>query len=328
MYQFIWPIVLLLLPLPLLLRQVLKASSFASLGAAGALKVPFFERIQQLNASPARSERLIPPILWVIAWFCFVVAAARPVWLGEPVTLNKDARNIMLTLDVSGSMEESDFDMKGRPLTRLEMVKRLAKDFINERKGDNLGLVIFADEAYTYAPLSPDTKTLSGLMNEINLGIAGTQTAMGDALAMAVQAVASVPENARIVILMSDGFANAGVIQMQEALELAKNANVKVYTIGIGSDKKTVQDFLGFIQMSGNLDLDEETLNQIAKQTGGQYFRAKSTEDLAEIYRLIDQLETSEAEDITVQPRKEMAFLFILAGLGFWLIAFMIGRRV
>ena len=327
MYQFVWPIVFALLPLPLILRQVLRGSSNASNLNEDALKVPFFTRLQNLKATSVHSGRFISPLIWSLIWILFVIAAARPVWIGDPIVLEKEARNIVLTLDVSGSMEEEDFDINGQPLTRLEMVKRLAEDFIQKRRGDNLGLVIFGSEAYTYAPLSPDTKTLTGLMDEIGIGIAGTQTAMGDALALATQTAVSVPENARIVILMSDGYANAGVVQVEEAIQIAKNANVKVYTIGIGSDKQTIQDFLGFVQIDASLDLDEDTLRHIAQETGGQYFRAKTSADLAKIYQLIDDLETTKADETTIRPRKEMAYYFILLGLGLWFIAFLIRRH-
>lgn len=327
MYQFVWPFVFILLPLPLILRQLLGNSHSNVQANAGALNVPFFDRLQKLGYQQGKSQTSISPFLWTLVWILFVVAAARPVWIGEPILLEKEARNIVLTLDVSGSMEEQDFDIKGQPLTRLEMVKQLAEDFIQRRKGDNLGLVIFGSEAYTYAPLSPDTKTLTGLMDEIGIGIAGNQTAMGDALALAVQTAASVPEKARIVILMSDGFANAGVVQVKEALQIAQKANVKVYTVGIGSDRKTIQDFFGFVQINPSLDLDEETLRQVAKETGGQYFRAKTSADLKKIYELIDELETTQIEETTIRPRKEMAYYFVLAGLGLWLLSFLIRRR-
>jgi len=328
MYQFVWPIVFILLPLPWILRQILGVSHFASQGFTGALKVPFWKRLQNLTHQEGNApKRTISPLLWILVWLSFVTAAARPVWIGDPIVLEKEARNIVLTLDVSGSMEEQDFDIDGRPLTRLQMVKHLANDFIQKRKGDNLGLVIFGSEAYTYAPLSPDTKTLTGLMDEIGIGIAGTQTAMGDALAMAVQTAASVPDNARIVILMSDGYANMGVVQMDEAIKIAQKAGVKVYTIGIGSDHETLQNFLGFIQMNTPLDLDEETLRHVAKETGGQYFRAKTSSDLKKIYQLIDDLETMKTEETTVRPRKEMAYYFLLIGLSLWIITFVFRGR-
>ncbi len=327
MYQFIWPFVFLLLPLPLICRYLFKAVTGQAGASSDALKVPFFGRLQQLKLPLQTNQRRFSPLLWWLVWLLLVGAAARPVWFGAPVVLNKEARNIMLALDVSGSMEEEDFDVNRRPITRLDIVKLLAKDFIQKRSGDNLGLVIFGSEAYTYAPLSPDTKTLTGLLDEIGIGIAGTQTAMGDALALAVESVASVPAENRIVILMSDGVANAGNVSVEEALKVAKEVGVKVYTIGIGSDKQAIQDFFGFVQMNAGADLDEETLNKIARETGGQYFRAKSTADLQEIYNLINQLETTAAENISVRPRKEMAFYLILMALALWGLGVLMERR-
>ena len=327
MYQFIWPIVFLLLPLPLLCRYLLRAADNVAEASSGALKVPFFDRFKPLKLPAQTNRRRFAPLLWILIWSLLVAAAARPVWFGEPVVLSKEARNIMLALDVSGSMEEQDFDIHNRPITRLDIVKLLAKDFIQKRVGDNLGLVIFGSEAYTYAPLSPDTKTLTGLLNEIGIGIAGNQTAMGDALALATQSVASVPAENRIVILMSDGIANAGNVSVEEALKVAKEANVKVYTIGIGSDKQAIQDFFGFVQMNALADLDEEMLRKVASETGGQYFRAKSTSDLQQIYNLINQLEAIKAENISVRPRREMAFYLVLIALALWAMGTLMERR-
>jgi len=325
MYQFLWPIVLLLLPLPWLVRKWMRAGQ-GEAALSGALKVPFFNRLKKLNGGNISEQHFVSPVLWWLAWTFFVAAAARPVWIGEAQQVSKEARNIVLTLDVSGSMEEKDFDINGRPTTRLNIVKNLARDFIQKRTGDNVGLVIFGSEAYTYAPISPDTKTLEELLGEIGIGMAGNQTAMGDALALAIQTASAVPENARIVILMSDGVSNAGVVQMEEALRLAQQAKVKVYTIGIGSDPKTLQGFFGFIQSSSGVDLDEATLQKVASDTGGQYFRAKSTQDLKKIYDTIDSLEAVESEDVTVRPRKELAYILILCGLVSWILAFGIGR--
>ncbi|MBQ4472005.1 MAG: VWA domain-containing protein [Alphaproteobacteria bacterium] len=323
MYQFIWPIVFILLPLPLVLRWLLPSSE-QKYPQSGALKVPFFYRLKKLQPTGQNTTRWAHPVFWTITWICFIMAAARPVWIGEPIPLEQESRNIVLTLDVSGSMQEQDFALNGQQMTRLEIVKHLAKDFFEERQGDNLGLVIFGSEAYTYAPLSPDTQTLKSLLDEIGIGIAGQQTALGDALALAAQNASAVPENARIVILMSDGYANAGVIQMDEAIKIAQKAGVKVYTIGIGSEAK---DFLGFVQINPSSDLDEATLKKVATETGGQYFRATSTEKLQEIYNIIDQLETTESDPLSIRPRKEMAYLFILIGLAFWLLALAMGGR-
>ncbi|MGN0919339.1 MAG: VWA domain-containing protein [Alphaproteobacteria bacterium] len=292
---------------------------------SGAIKVPFFNRLKKISAPKSGSFSKNP--LWaLLAWLCLVIAAMRPVWLGDPIPVQNNARNIMLALDVSGSMGEEDFDLKGLPVTRLDMLKALTDSFITTRNGDNIGLVIFGSEAYIYAPLSPDIKTLRELNSEIGIGIAGTQTAIGEALALATQNSASVPAESRIVILMSDGYANAGSVTVDEGLKLAQNQGVKVYTVGIGSSAKMVQDFFGIIEVNPSLDLDEETLKKIADETGGKYFRAKTTKDLAEIYALINQLEPVEQAAHFIKPRKELFYVPLLMGMLFFLMA--IRRRV
>ena len=321
MYQFVWPFVLCLLPLPWFIRRLMPAVSRRG-ETSSALRVPFFKILTQIGTPITISKKAVPPVLWNLAWCCFVLAAMRPLWLGEPIVLPQEARNIVLTLDVSGSMEERDFSIQGHPMTRLDTVKILADDFIQQRTGDNLGLVIFGSGAYTYMPLSPDTKTLRSLLSEIGIGIAGTQTAMGDALALAIQTAITVPAQSRIVILMSDGYANAGTVSVEEALGLAQKANVKVYTVGIGSDPQSLQGMFSIPGLNSVLDLDEKTLKQIAQETGGQYFLANSAQELKQIYDIINNLETTPNKDITLRPQKELFYIPAILGLCLWFLAF------
>ena len=324
MFSFLWPIVAAVLPLPWLVRRFL-SSVPEEAQIVGAIKVPFFKRLAKISGTKAYFSTAKPwPAL--LAWLCFVLAAMRPIWLGNPIAIHNNSRNIVLALDVSGSMAEEDFDLNGRPVTRLDMLKALTDDFIQSRSGDNVGLVIFGSEAYVYAPLSPDTKTLRELNSEIGIGIAGEQTAIGEALALATQNSASVPTESRIVILMSDGYANAGSVNVEDGLKLAKNQAVKVYTVGIGSTAKLVKDFFGTVQVNPSLDLDEKTLKEIADTTGGKYFRAKTTDDLNEIYALINELETIEQNEQFIRPRKELFYWPLALGMLFFLIA--IRRRL
>ena len=324
MFSFLWPIVAVILPLPWIFRRILKPEQERFV-ANGAIKVPFWERLKKIEKG--KSVPFCKNPFWaVLAWTFLVIAAMRPVWVGNPVPVQNNARNIMLALDVSGSMGEEDFDLRGQPVTRLNMPKALTDNFIVSRTGDNVGLVIFGSEAYIYAPLSPDIKTLRELNSEIGIGIAGSQTAIGEALALATQNSASVPAESRIAILMSDGYANAGSVSVEDGLKLAKNQGVKVYAVGIGSNAKLVQDFFGVMQVNPSLDLDEETLQEIADETGGKYFRAKTTEDLGEIYKLINELEPVEQNELFIRPRKELFYWPLLLGMIFFLIS--VRRRV
>ena len=313
MFSFLCPFAALLFPLPWIIRRFLSPVHERAF-TSGAIKVPFFQQLKKISPS-AISQTKTNPWWGISAWLFLVAAAMRPVWLGAPIALQNNARNIMLALDVSGSMAEEDFDLKGRPVTRLDMLKALTDDFITSRTTDNIGLVIFGSEAYIYAPLSPDITTLKELNGEIGIGIAGSQTAIGEALALATQNSASVPAKSRIVILMSDGYANAGSVSVEDGLKLAKSQGIKVYTVGIGSTAKMVHDFFGTIQVNPSLDLDEQTLKKIADETGGKYFRAKTTQELQEIYDKINELEPVLQNKTFIQPRKELFYWPLMAGM-------------
>jgi Ca-activated chloride channel family protein len=321
MLTFLWPWFALVLPLAWGIRRLLKPAPRMS-RTMGAIRVPFWDRLNQSGSGKQATENsAFSKFLTIMAWVFLVLSAMRPIWWGEPIANQQSSHNIMLALDVSGSMEEQDFDINRQPVTRLQMLKALSDQFIKSRQGDHLGLVIFGSEAYTYAPLSPDITTLRELLGEVGIGIAGTQTAIGEALALAVQGVASVPTDSQIVILMSDGASNAGRVSVDEAIKLAVGQGIKVYTIGIGSDAKMIQDFFGLIQINPSQNLDEETLLGIAQKTGGRYFRAKSTQELAEIYNLINQLEPVERESEWIRPRKELFYIPLMVAMLLLLLA-------
>lgn len=324
---FLWPWAVLFIFLPFLARKILPARVGSKNAIPMALRVPFCNRLSSfLMAGQPQSNRKIAWMLW-LSWIAFVVACMRPVVFDQPLELPYRARNIMLAIDVSGSMAEQDFDVNGRPVTRLMMVKKMADDFIQKRSEDNLGLVVFGSQAYLYAPLSYDKKTLRSLFGEVGIGIAGEQTAIGDALAQAVKGVVSAPADSRIVILLSDGYANAGVIQVEEAVKLAQKQNVKVYTIGIGSNEQLVRSFFGTMAINPSLNLDEKTLMQIASQTGGQYFRAKTTAELQEIYNIIDALEKTDSDAYAVRPRHELFYIPLIISMILLLLSAVLKRR-
>ena len=321
MLTFLWPWFALVLPLAWGIRRLLKPAPRMS-QTMGAIRVPFWDRLNQSGTGKQVSDNnAFSKFLTIMAWVCLVVASMRPIWWGQPIVNQQSAHNIMLALDVSGSMQEQDFDVNNQPVTRLQMLKLLSDAFIESRRGDHLGLVIFGSEAYTYAPLSPDIATLRELLGEVGIGIAGTQTAIGEALALAVQGVASVPTDSQIVILMSDGASNAGRVSVEEAVKLAVGQGIKVYTVGIGSDAQMIQDFFGLIQVNPSQNLDEKTLKSIAEQTGGRYFRAKSTRELAQIYDFINQLEPVDKEAEWIRPRKELFYVPLMLAMLLLLLA-------
>lgn len=321
MTHFVWTGMFLLLPLPLIVRLVLPRVGDKS---AEALKVPFFETVSALPVSrrlAIAGSLGLRRILGALIWILLVCAAARPQWAGTAVKIPSEGRNLMVVLDISGSMREPDFELNGRPVTRWEAVRAVADAFVKKREGDRVGVILFGERAYLYAPLTFDLKTVSTLLGEAEVGMAGTQTAIGDALGLALKTMIDVPAQSKVVVLLSDGAANAGVMRPLEAGELAKKAGVKVYTVGAGSDSVAVAGLFGTMRLPRDGEIDEETLKRIAEMTGGEYFRAKDTAQLARIYEKIDALEPVKNDDVFVRPVKELfyyplAAAFLLSVLG------------
>ncbi len=324
MELFLWPFVFLLLPLPFIVRRVFSRidSEAEQRTTIIALRVPFYNQVGDFTVSNAgNSQRQIKWPL-ILTWILCICATARPVWYDSAQSMSQNARNIVLALDTSGSMQEEDFDVNGKPVNRLDLVKTVVDDFVQKRTGDEISLVVFGSEAYTYTPLTYDLKTVQSLLKEVNIGMAGEMTAIGDALATGIANVAKLPADSRIVILLSDGKTNAGAVQVPEAIKMAQRTGVKVYTVGIASKPRTVRDFFGFEQViDPAADLDEKTLNQIAQATGGNYFRATTTGELKEIYDTIDSLEKSEHDGQIYRPRKELFYLPLIGAMICFLIA-------
>jgi Ca-activated chloride channel family protein len=305
MIELAWPIVLALLPVPFLLRRLVPA---AALARSGALRVPFYDGIAGLDggaraAGPGRHAVLAT---MSVAWIALVLAAARPTWVGEPLPLPAEGRDLMLVTDLSGSMAREDFTLGGAPADRLTVVKQVADEFIGRREGDRVGLVLFGTRPYLQAPLTFDRATVRTLLDDASVGIAGDETAIGDALGMAVLRLRDRPAQSRVVVLLTDGASNAGTLDPREAARLAAEEGIRVYTIGVGADAVAVPGLFGERIVNPSADLDEETLATIAEQTGGAYFRAKNVEGLASIYRQIDALEPATAEPLYLRPTREL----------------------
>ena len=308
MLELAWPLLALLLPAPLIIRLLLPAVKQRQ---QAALRVPFFDQLQQLSGQ--QQGRFTPQRgrsgwLVVLIWCCLILAAVRPQWLGEPVATPLTGRDLLMAVDVSGSMEIPDLSLRGEQVDRLTVVKSVASDFIQQRLGDRVGLVIFGSQAYLQTPLTHDRHTVSQMLNEAQIGIAGKATAIGDAIGLSIKRLRDRPDQSRVLILLTDGDNTAGEVDPREAAKLAAQENIKIYTIGLGADRLEVAGFFGSRTVNPSQDLDESLLTEVAELTGGSYFRAKDTEELDQIYQLLDQLEPSEGESEYYRPRDELYF--------------------
>ncbi|WMP17887.1 vWA domain-containing protein [Thiothrix lacustris] len=304
MYEFLWWWLFALLPLPLLIRWWLKPAEQAE---GVALKVPFLEDFQQGKQLLGSSwYGLLALLLASVAWVMLVAAAARPVWIGDTVAMPVSGRDLMLAVDLSGSMQEQDFILNGQVVDRLVATKAVAGEFVRKRTGDRVGLVLFGDQAYLQVPLTFDRQTVLQLLNESQIGLAGERTAIGDAIGLALKRLQASPEKNRVLILMTDGANTAGSVSPLEAADMAATAGLKIYTVGIGSESDQMRSVFGFQLMNPTADLDEKTLKSIAERTGGAYFRARDTEEFHNIYAELDRLEPAEKEAQQWRPQQEL----------------------
>lgn len=309
MFEFSWPWLFVLLPLPWLLRLLKPVPSEGSTR----LRIPGFAKLNLASQVAQQHTRGISVFEWLV-WVLLVCAIANPTWLDEPITLPNEGRDIMLAVDLSGSMTEQDMAYQGLYVDRLTMVKAVLSDFIEQRQGDRLGLILFGDTAFLQTPLTRDVKTVSQMLSEAQIGLVGRATAIGDALGLSVKRFASKDESNRIVVLLTDGQNTAGNLDPEEALLLAREEGIKVYTIGVGSDNPRGFSLFNMGGMSGG-SLDESLLKRIAEQTGGLYFRAKDVAGLQQIYQELDKLEPISADEQTFRPQSALFYYPLLIAL-------------
>ena len=310
MIHIAWPLMLLFLPLPWLLRRFMPEATLQG----SALFLPFAAAVTMERAPVINVNSRKRSVLFVLVWLLLVAAAVRPQWLDDPLPVPTTGRRLMLAVDVSGSMATPD--MAGN-VSRLTVVQKVAGDFIQQRKGDQVGLILFGTQPYLQAPLTADLATVSQFLQETVVGVAGPQTAIGDAIGLAMKRIQSEQEsdqtrgNAQarkntinkgemVLILLTDGGNNAGLMEPSAAAKMAASSALRIYTIGVGA---AVQQ--GFFGNSGNLDLDEGTLKAIAKITGGEYFRATDASALQKVYARIDKLEPSAGQEQWYRPYSE-----------------------
>lgn len=318
MWSLAWPWALLALPLPLIIRHLLPEAK--GLSEAG-LRVPSIDSFSTLR-DRSGTEQLLNWRFWLatIAWLLLVLAAARPERIGEELDVPVAGRNLMLAVDLSGSMDQKDFELAGRRVDRLTATKAVASDFIERREGDRIGLILFGERAYLQVPLTLDRETVNILLMEAFIGLAGEKTAIGDAITLAVRRVHEQEKDKgdQVLVLLTDGANTAGEVQPIKAAELAQQVGLRIYTIGIGAEQLEVASLIGGRRrINPSADLDEDTLTKIAALTGGRYFRATDTASLQDIYKLVDELEPVEEPESGFRPVKSYYVYPLGAAVGF-----------
>ncbi len=321
MLHLVWPWMLAAAAAPFLVARLAPRAP----DAAGApMRVPWFEEAAAWSERASGSGPRIRRAVALLAWSALVLAAARPQWVGDPVPLPAHGRDLMLALDLSGSMRERDMKSGARLEARIDVVKRVAGEFVERRAGDRVGLILFGSRAYLQAPFTLDLDTVSGMVSEAVPGLAGEQTAVGDAIGLAVKRLRERPMERRVLVLLTDGADTASRVDPRSAARFAAAEGITIHAVGVGADEEVASRWLGALRSRARSALDETTLQAIAGMTGGRYFRARDTAELEEIYRLIDALEPVAGGGEVFRPTRELfhwplgfsAAVFTLVALG------------
>lgn len=320
MLELGWPWLFALLPLPLIAARMLpRARGLIST----ALHLPHLG-----VALPQQAE--VSAVPWLrrafalLAWALLVLAAARPQWLGAPEDVPRSGRDLLLAVDTSGSMSIEDMQLGGQPAPRFAAIQAIATDFIHRREGDRVGLILFGTRAYLLVPLTFDLKTVGKQLTDSTIGLAGRETAIGDAVGLAVKRLRDRPENQRVMVLLTDGVNTSGELDPNKAIDLAAANKVRIYTIGIGADAMRVSSMFGSRVVNPSADLDEKMLSTMADKTGGRYFRARNSEELADIYRSIDKLEPAADTKQSLRPVDELYWLPLAGAFAAGALAFLL----
>lgn len=324
MFHFDSPWFALLLPLPLLLRWLLPALPKERLEEAPEIRFPALNRLKNVLPTCLVTKKKYDSIflgLLLLSWTLLIVALMQPENVNKFHQVKNKGYDLMLAVDISASMQALDFSTQDKVISRLDVTKEVVSNFIKGRQGDRLGLILFGQNAYLHMPLTLDTTSVSHMLNDTISGMAGNATAIGDAIGLGVRTLRERPSGSRVLILLTDGEDNASNIPPLEATKLAKQYNIRIYTIGIG--KKGLVPFPNRLGGYGMVEvpMDEELLKEIAKETGGQYFSASNKKMLASIYAKINELEMSEANETLFLIREPLyqyplsLSLFILLAL-------------
>jgi Ca-activated chloride channel family protein len=338
MPEFAWPWLLLALPLPWIAARVLPRARHAD---HAALRVPYAQQLGALRDANATSgnfrlRRWIP----LLAWTLLCVAAARPQQLGAAAQPPRSGRDLMLAVDLSGSMQEEDMRLGNQVVDRLTAIKAVLDDFLTRRRGDRVGLIVFGTRAYAVTPLTFDRDSVRQQLADSVVGLAGQETAIGDAIALAVKRWRAQPlksgatpmDGSRVLVLLTDGVSNAGALTPLKAAQIAAQEHVRIYTIGFGGGGNQADPtslFGMMLSMPGmGDDVDEQTLASIARITGGRYFRARDTNELAGIYDELNRIEPALRPGRVQRPRIELYPWPLAASLLVGLLGMLPWRRI
>jgi len=335
MFRFASPWFLLLLILPwfwLLVHTAKNTKRFPfkwlprSLGHS--LRVSSLTGTSRVPVSFAVWAVRLMPLVKVLALSLMIVALARPQAGERKINVETEGVNIVLALDLSGSMKAHDFKRDNKIVTRLDAVKGVVSDFIMKREGDRIGLVVFGSHAFTQVPLTRDYNTIAFMLDHLAAGAAGPSTAIGDALGISLKRLEDIPAKSNIIILLTDGKSNAGELSWQEAVKIAAQRKIKIHTIGVGSRGKVpflVDGLFGKQYVYRQVDMDWDALDSIATRTGGTFFKAKDTDSLTAIYTMIDSMEKTKVKVDKWVDYKELYTLFLIPGLLLYLGCLVLG---
>jgi Ca-activated chloride channel family protein len=327
---FAWPWLLLALPLPWVVRWLLPPAR----QAGAALKVPYGARLDAIATQAGHAHARGVGVLAWVAWGLLCMAAARPQQLGELVRPPQAGRDLMLAVDLSGSMSDEDMQLGGGLVDRLTAAKAVLADFLDRRSGDRVGLIVFGQKAYALTPMTLDLDTVREQLDDSVVGLAGRETAIGDAIGLAVkrlktQTATQPSSKENVLILLTDGVNTAGMLDPLKAAELARDNGVRIHAIAFGGEGGGLSVFgIPLHLPGGGEDIDETTLKRIAELTGGKEFRARDTEQLAGIYAEIDRLEPVKRPGQSVRPRIERYPWPLGIALACGLLAFAAPRRM
>lgn len=304
MLTFAYPWLAELLLLPLLAWWLLPAHAERRPG----VRVPFFGWLAEFTGQQPRAGVVVGRRgLWrtgglIVCWVLAIAALMQPQWVEPPVHQDKPARDLLLLVDLSGSMDTQDFtDPSGNEVTRLAAVKQVLDEFLSHRKGDRMGVVVFGNAAFTLVPFTTDLELARRLLQEMQVGMAGPRTALGDAIGLGVNLFARSTVPARTIIALTDGNDTGSQVPPAEAARVARDHRITIHTVAVGDPAAAGED-----------KLDEAALQDVAHVTGGGFYRALDRGELADIYRRLDAVETRKVDTVSFQPRRELFWLPLL----------------